>query len=149
MVSWITLNDLPNKVCFPHKNRRYDNRNKWVKILAKRISYECKCKFDGRKCILNRRWNNDKCQYECKNPREYNAQERKIIWNPTTCSCENVEYLTSTIDDSVIMCDEIVNAADSVSKNWSAIVVSTVFINWLLYSEHSFIATFCYHYKKT
>ena len=99
------------------------------KILAKRISYECKCKFDGRKCILNRRWNNDKCQYECKNPREYNAQERKIIWNPTTCNCGNVEYLTSTIDDSVIMCDEIGNAADSVSKNWSANVLSTATTN--------------------
>ena len=26
-----------------------------------------KCKFDGRKCTLNQKWNNDKCWYECKN----------------------------------------------------------------------------------
>ena len=99
------------------------------KILTKHTSYECKCKFDGRKCNLNQRWKNDKYRCECKNSREHNSRERKIIWNPTTCNCGNVEYLTSTIDDSVIMCDETVNAADSVSKNGSAIVVSTVFIN--------------------
>ena len=34
--------------------------------------------------------------------------EKNCIWNTTLCSCENVEYLTITIDDSVIMCDEII-----------------------------------------
>ena len=41
---------------------------------------------------------------------------RKRAENSTTCSCENVEYLISSIDDSMIMCDDIINAADSVSK---------------------------------
>ena len=31
------------------------------KTLTKHISWECKCKFDVRKCNLNRKWNNDKC----------------------------------------------------------------------------------------
>ena len=39
--------------------------------------------------------------------KNHNACEKDFIWNPTTCSCENVEYLTSTIDNSVTTCDEI------------------------------------------
>ena len=36
------------------------------KTLTKHISCECKCKFDGRKCNSNQKWNNDKCRCECK-----------------------------------------------------------------------------------
>ena len=36
------------------------------KILTKNISRECKCKFDGRKCNSNQKWNNDKT-YQTKN----------------------------------------------------------------------------------
>ena len=32
-----------------------------LKTLAKHISCECKCKFDGRYCTSNQWWNNDKC----------------------------------------------------------------------------------------
>ena len=39
-------------------------------------------------------------------PKEHNASKKHYIWNPTTCRCENVEYLTSTIDNSLITCDE-------------------------------------------
>ena len=31
------------------------------KILTKHVPCECKCKFDGRKCNSNQKWNNDKC----------------------------------------------------------------------------------------
>ena len=33
---------------------------------TKVISCKCKCKFGGRKCNLNQKWNNDECQCECK-----------------------------------------------------------------------------------
>ena len=36
--------------------------------------------------------------------------EKDYIWNPTTCICKNGKYLTSNIDKSVIMCDEIIDA---------------------------------------
>ena len=36
------------------------------KTLAKHISRDCKCRFDGRKCNSGQRWNNDKCRCECK-----------------------------------------------------------------------------------
>ena len=40
------------------------------------------------------------------------ASAKNIIlnytWNPATCSCKNGKYLASIIDDSVIMCDKII-----------------------------------------
>ena len=55
---------------------------------------------------------------------------QKTFWNPTICSCENVEYLAIAIDDSVIMCDEIINVVGSVSTNISANVMSAVSTNF-------------------
>ena len=49
--------------------------------------------------------------------------------NPATCICENGKYLGIVIDDSVIMCVEIINAADIVSKNVPANVMSIVSTN--------------------
>ena len=92
------------------------------KTLEKHISYKCECKFDSRKCNSNQKWNNDKYQCECKNPKDHQACEKKYIWNPATCSYKNGTYLWSVIEDSLITCDKIINAGDSVSTN----VVSTV-----------------------
>ena len=36
------------------------------KILTKHISCKCKCKFNGRKCNSNQKFNNDKCWCEWK-----------------------------------------------------------------------------------
>ena len=52
-----TLNDFSNKVCVPNKIE-YLNLNVFnmitgineYKTLTKHISYECKCRFDGKKC---------------------------------------------------------------------------------------------------
>ena len=35
------------------------------KTLIKPISCESKCKFEGRKCSSNQKWNNNKCWCEC------------------------------------------------------------------------------------
>ena len=40
--------------------------------------------------------------------------EKYYNWNPSMCSCENDKYLASTIVDSVITCDQIIDGADSV-----------------------------------
>ena len=53
-----------------------------LKTLAKHISCECKCKFDGWKC---------------------NRCERR------THLANNGKYLASIIDNSVIKCDEIID----------------------------------------
>ena len=77
------------------------------KISTKHISCECKCKFDGRKCNLNQKCNNDICWSECKNPKKHHVCEKDCIWSSATCSFENGKYLASIIDDSVITCDEM------------------------------------------
>ena len=73
-----TLNDLSNRVCVPNKT---ENLNLSVfnmiiatnesKTLTKLISCKCECKFDSIKCNSNQKWNNDKCQCECKNSKEH------------------------------------------------------------------------------
>ena len=36
------------------------------KTLTNHISCEYKCKFDGRNCNSNQKWNNNKCWCDCK-----------------------------------------------------------------------------------
>ena len=59
------------------------------------------CKVDGRKCNSNQKWKKD------------------YICNPATFSCENGTYLSIIIDDSVIMCDEIVETKKTVPTNFN------------------------------
>ena len=80
-----------------------------MKALRKHISCECKCKFDGRNCNSGQLWNNDRCWGECK---KRHVCEKDCVWNPATCSCENEKYLASIMDDSPIMCDEIIKSYD-------------------------------------
>ena len=110
-----TLSDFSNKVCVSNKT---ENLNLHVfniitgKNLSKmNVSCECKNIFDGRKCKPNQKWNNDKCQCEYKT---HNICEKDYIWNPATCSCKNGKYLASITDDSVIMCDKIVEETKTV-----------------------------------
>ena len=109
-----TLNGLSNKIRVPNKtedlNLSVFHMIKIInesKTLTKHISCECKCKFDGRKCNSNERWNNGKYRCEC---RKHNICEKDYIWNSTTCSCENEKYLASIMNDSAIIYNEVINA---------------------------------------
>ena len=63
-----------------------DYRIKWIKNFDKiYIYYECKCRFDGKKCNSDQLWNNNKCRNKCK---KCHVCENDYIWNPATCSCE-------------------------------------------------------------
>ena len=60
MASCNTLNHLSNKVRIPNKTEDLSVFNMIAginesKILTKQILYECKCKFDGRKCNSNQK----------------------------------------------------------------------------------------------
>ena len=79
--------------------------------------------------VLRYSWNNDKCRFECKNPEEHNACKKDYVLNPATCSDRNGGYLAGNINDSVITCDEIMNAVYNVSANVSTNVFSIVPIN--------------------
>ena len=35
---------------------------------------------------------------------------KKNGWYPATCNCENGKYLASIMDDSAIMCDEVIES---------------------------------------
>ena len=52
-------------------------------------------------------WNNGKCWCECK---KHHVCEKDYVWNYATCNCENYKYLASIMDDSAIMCDEIIES---------------------------------------
>ena len=84
-----------------------------LKTLTKHISCERKCKFDGRKCNSDQWWNNDKCQCQFK---KRHVCENNCVWNPTTCSCENGKYLARIMDDSTIMCAEVIESYDEETK---------------------------------
>ena len=100
-------------------------------------------------CNSNQKQNNDKCQCDCK---------KDYSWNPSTCICENAKYLPSIANDSKIVCQEIINAANSVSINVSInfhnkkvrykmhfyILNTVLLVNILLF----IIAIICYHYAK-
>ena len=38
------------------------------------------------------------------------------IWNPSKFSCENGKYLASIMNDSAIMCDEVIKSYDKKAK---------------------------------
>ena len=48
-------------------------------ILTKHISCKCKCKFGGRKCNPNQKWNNDKHCGEGINLKKYHVCEKIIF----------------------------------------------------------------------
>ena len=63
-----TLNYLSNKVCVLSKTEDLNlgvfnttTRTNESKVLTKHISWECKWKFDCKRCNLNQKRNNDKC----------------------------------------------------------------------------------------
>ena len=70
-----------------------------LKFLIQHISCKYKCKFDGRKCNANQKWNNHKCRCECKNPKEHSMYEKGFICNPAKCSFENVKFVVGSIFD--------------------------------------------------
>ena len=52
-------------------------------------------------------WKNDKCW--CKR-KKCHACAKDYGWNHSTCNCEDGKYLASILDNSVIMCDEVIES---------------------------------------
>ena len=68
------------------------------------------------KCNSNQKWNSNKCRRERENAKKQNVCEKNHILNPATCSCKNGKYVGSITDNSVIMCDGIIEEAKTVPK---------------------------------
>ena len=79
----------------------------------KGISCKCKRELNGTKFNSTQWWNNDKCWCQCK---KHHICEKDYVWNPATCNCENGKYLASIMDDSTIICDEVIESFDEEIK---------------------------------
>ena len=81
------------------------------KTLTKHISCKSKCKFDVNS---SQWWNGDKCRCECKN---IHVCEKSYLSNPAACNSENGKYLATIMDDTIIICDEVIKSYDEQIKN--------------------------------
>ena len=84
------------------------------KTLTKHISWECKCRFDEKKCNSDQWSNSNKYWCQCK---KRHVCEKDYVWNPAACNCENRKYLASVIDNSVIISDEFRGVYDNDKVN--------------------------------
>ena len=75
-------------------------------MFIKHILCDCKCKFNSKTINSNQKWNNDKFQCECK---WYHARKEDYSWNPSARICVNSRYLKRIADESVVVCDEVIN----------------------------------------
>ena len=59
---------------------------------TKHIKWHETCKCEGRLdaivCNNKQRWNNYKCQYECKELIDKGVCDKRHIWSPSNCECE-------------------------------------------------------------
>ena len=57
---------------------------------------------------------NNKCGFECK---KIHVCEKDYVWNPSKCIFENRKYWASIMDDSAIICDEVIKSYEEEIKN--------------------------------
>ena len=101
-----TVDDLSSRICVPN------NRNKCIKNINK--TCDCKCKFDGRKCVLHQKWNNQKCWHKSKNSINDCVCKEDYVWNSSTYDCEINRYLEKIADDLEIACNKIIDVINTV-----------------------------------
>ena len=116
--SYNTLNDLSNKVCVPNKTEDLNlsvfnmitgiNESKALKNI---YHVNVNVNLMEKKCNSNQWWNNDKCRCECKKV----MYVKKVMFG-ILLHCDNGKYLASIIDDSAIICDEVIDADDGETK---------------------------------
>ena len=58
---------------------------------------------------------------------------KNYVWNLSTCNCENGKYLASIMDDSAIICDEIIDVKETNFNKKKKIVKRRIFIFYLLF----------------
>ena len=68
------------------------------------------------------------------------------IWNPNTCTCENGKYLGSIINDSLITCDEIIEATKAIPTKTIAIKIFYILFAFLLITIAQLISNSIYYY---
>ena len=54
--------------------------------------------------IINKKWNKDKCRYECKKLIDKGVCNKGYTWNPSNCECECDKGVGEYLDYSDCMC---------------------------------------------
>ena len=78
--SYNVVDDLSTKICVPNETKSVNAKaiNMITRIKLKifvMINMISKYKFDSPTCISNQKWNNDKCQCECK---KYQIMQKRL-----------------------------------------------------------------------
>ena len=83
-----------------------------------------------------------------KNLKEHQVSIKDYICNPAACSCKNGKYVEGIIDDSVIVCDEIIEETKTVptkiiSTNFKEIsIIGNLWNKKIRYFTYLFITYF-------
>ena len=111
------LNDLSNKVCVRNKTKDLNlsvlNMIAGInesKTLTKHISCKCKYIFDGKNVIQINGGITINVDVSV------NVCQKDYFWNPATCNCESRKYLARIMNDSAIICDEVIESYDEEIK---------------------------------
>ena len=110
-----SCNVLSLKICVPKETKPLN-----VKVFgmitnineAKTMTKHIPCQYSCTACNSNHKWNNETCQYNCKN---YRTCKKDYSLNSSTCIWDNSKYLRSIANTSVIKYDEIITVVDIVS----------------------------------
>ena len=92
----------------------------YLRIESAPLSFE----FNSTICNSNQKWKND--IYANARAKIMVSAKKYYIWNPSTCISENSKCLEIILDDSKIVCDEIINFTDGVSTNVTNIISTNV-----------------------
>ena len=147
-----TVEDPFGRICVPNKmedmNLKVFNMIKGInesKTLTRLISCDCRCESDGGKRNSRQKWNNDKCQCECKKPIKHRTCKEDYAWNSSTCACEcykdcdiseyskDCKFMKSLVDDLVVTCDktedtpesEVINLSNRIN-DWLIVVLLAI-----------------------
>ena len=89
------INDPYPKMCVPdvikHLNVKVFNlmlRTNEARHTKWHETYKCKCRLEASVFNNKQRWNDDKCQWECKELIGKGVCDRGYIWNPSICECQ-------------------------------------------------------------
>ena len=83
------------------------------RTLTKHTSCKWQYKFDSEKCNLNQKRNDNKCWFECKNPKEHRMC-KKIIFGFLQ---HVVAKMINITGDSVVICNEFIEETKVFQQN--------------------------------
>ena len=89
------INDLCAKICVLDVVKNLNvkvlnlmSRTNEIKNIKWHDACKCECRLDAIVCNNKQRWNNDKCESECKELIHKGARDKDSIWHPSNCERE-------------------------------------------------------------